>query len=107
MKTMKKKKQIRINFRTVVFKRDNNKCVFCDKDAIDAHHITDRNDVVFVNGGYVLENGISVCEYHHLICEKYHISGNKEWQYGYHPDDLYKKINSSKELAIIKDLENE
>lgn len=99
---LKKKKQIRINFRTVVFERDNNKCVFCDKDAVDAHHITDRSEML--NGGYVLENGISVCEEHHLCCEKYHISGGEEWHYGYHPDDLYKKIDSSKELAIKMDL---
>jgi hypothetical protein len=54
------------------------------------------------NGGYVLENGISLCDDHHLIAEKFHITEGKEWHYGYHPADLYKKINSSKELAIKK-----
>jgi len=103
---LKNKKQIRINFRTVVFERDHNKCVFCGKDAVDAHHITDRNDECFINGGYVLENGISLCEEHHLICERFHISEGEEWHYGYHPDDLYKRINSSKKLAIKKDLDN-
>ena len=98
---MKNKKQIRIDFKTLVFTRDNFKCCFCDKDAVDAHHITDRNEMP--NGGYVLENGISLCSEHHLLAEFFHISGNKEWHYGYHPDDLYKKINSSKELALKAD----
>ena len=92
------KKQIRQKFRTEVFTRDNFKCVFCDKTAVDAHHITDRSEML--NGGYILENGISVCEEHHIMCEKFHITNGEEWFYGYHPDDLYKKINSSKELAI-------
>jgi len=98
------KKQIRENFRTVVFTRDHNKCVFCDKQAVDAHHITDREEMP--NGGYILENGISVCEEHHLMCEKFHITGGKEWYYGFHPNDLYKIINSSKELAIKIDSKN-
>lgn len=104
---MKNKKQIRENFRTVVFARDHGKCVFCENsDNLDAHHISDRNSSFFSNGGYVLENGITVCSEHHIICEKFHISNGEEWHYEFHPDDLYKKINSSKELAIIMDLKN-
>jgi len=95
---MKNKKQIRENFRAVVFARDHGKCVFCDKPAVDAHHITDRSEMA--NGGYILENGISVCDEHHIMCEKFHITDGDEWHYGFHPNDLYKKINSSKELAI-------
>jgi 5-methylcytosine-specific restriction endonuclease McrA len=95
---MKNKKQIRENFRTVVFARDHGKCVFCEKPAVDAHHITDRSEME--NGGYILENGISVCDEHHIMCEKFHITDGEEWHYGFHPNDLYKKINSSKELAI-------
>jgi predicted restriction endonuclease len=101
---MKSKKQIREHFRSVVFVRDKHKCVFCDKTAsnykLDAHHITDRSEMP--NGGYVLENGISLCSEHHLIAEKFHDTEGKEWEEGFHPDDLYKKINSSKELAIKK-----
>lgn len=97
---MKTKKQIREHFRAVVFTRDKFTCKFCDKPAVDAHHITDRNDII--NGGYVLENGISLCEDHHIMAEKFHITEGKEWEEGFHPDDLYKKINSSKELAIKK-----
>lgn len=98
---MKNKKQIRENFRTVVFARDHGKCVFCDKSAVDAHHITDRSEMP--NGGYILENGISVCDEHHMMCEKFHITDGDEWHYGFHPNDLYKKINSSKEFAIKLD----
>lgn len=96
---MKQKQLVRIKFAEAVFKRDNNKCKFCDcKENLDAHHITDRNELP--NGGYVLENGITVCEIHHMMCEKFHISGGTEWEEGMHPDDLYKLIGSSKEKAI-------
>lgn len=99
------KKQIRENFRNKVFDRDHNKCVFCDVTTnLDAHHITDRNEMP--NGGYVLENGITVCSEHHILCEKFHISNGLEWEPGFHPNDLYKKIKSSKELAIKIDFKN-
>lgn len=62
---MKEKQKIREQFRKEVFTRDNFKCVFCDLDAVDAHHITDRNDMP--NGGYVKENGISLCNKHHEL----------------------------------------
>jgi len=75
-----------------------------DGDNMDAHHITDRNEMP--NGGYVLENGITLCkEWCHMNCEQFHISGGVEWIEGMHPDDLYKKIGSSKELAMEKSRE--
>ncbi len=94
------KKLIRHIFRTEVFKRDGYKCVFCDKEAVDAHHITDRNEMP--EGGYVKENGISLCGEHHRLAEKYHESCGKTWADGFHPDELYRKIGSSKEIAILK-----
>ena len=51
-----KKKQIRDNFRNEVFSRDKNCCLKCGEKAVDAHHITDRNEMP--NGGYVKENAI-------------------------------------------------
>ena len=99
---MKAKKQIREQFRTEVFTRDNFTCCFCALEAVDAHHITDRTEII--NGGYVKENGISLCAEHHKIAEKYHESCGKTWYEGFHPDDLYRKINSSKELAIRKSI---
>lgn len=103
---MSTKKQIRETFRNSVFKRDKNTCKVCDKkhintDELDAHHITDRSEMP--NGGYVKENGISVCkEDCHFKVEWFHITEGKEWNEGLHPDDLYKMIGSSKELAIQK-----
>ena len=55
------------------------------------------------NGGYVLSNGITVCEHHHLMCEEHHATGHAVK--GYHPDDLYSCIGSSYEQAY-KDSEN-
>lgn len=94
------KKEIRKIFKQEVFARDGYKCVFCDKEAVDAHHITDRHEMP--NGGYVKENGISLCSEHHKIAEKYHESCGKTWVDGFHPDELYRKIGSSKEIAIQK-----
>lgn len=57
----------RDEFREGVFKRDNYCCVFCDKKAVDAHHIVERR--LWPDGGYYVNNGASVCEQHHLECE--------------------------------------
>lgn len=62
----------RDEFREGVFLRDNYTCVFCDKPAVDAHHILERR--LWEDGGYYLENGASVCEEHHLLCEMTKIS---------------------------------
>jgi predicted restriction endonuclease len=94
------KKIVRENFRNAVFQRDKYKCVMCGASniSLDAHHITDRNEIP--NGGYVKENGISLCESCHLKAEKFHISGKIEFELGYHPDDLYRMIKSSYEKAV-------
>ena len=65
---------------------------------LDAHHITDRN--LMPNGGYVKENGISLCPPCHIYAENYHIHDGKMWSEGYHPNDLYAKIGSSYEKAV-------
>jgi hypothetical protein len=69
----------RDEFREGVFARDNFRCVFCQKTAaetpenkLDAHHLIERR--LFDNGGYFLENGITVCEDHHRECEMTTIS---------------------------------
>jgi hypothetical protein len=112
---MGKKSEIRRNFREGTFDRDEYKCKWCGNGPIyelpesvfDAHHITDRNEMP--NGGYVPENGITLCKYDengseenscHMKAERFHISGGLEWEEGMHPDDLYKLIGSSKEKAI-------
>jgi len=63
---------------------------------LDAHHITDRN--LIPHGGYVKENGISLCPECHIKAEVYHSTGTAVA--GYAPDDLYKAINSNLEKAI-------
>jgi hypothetical protein len=59
-------------FREGVFARDGHKCVFCEKPAVDAHHLLERR--LWVDGGYYLNNGASVCEEHHKLCEMTKIS---------------------------------
>jgi hypothetical protein len=110
-----KKKELRNKFKSEVFKRDKFSCKWCDKKYsqesaevfLDAHHITDRNEMP--NGGYVKENGITLCKFGadgteqdscHMKAEKFHISGGQEWEPGMHPGDLYKLISSSQEEAI-------
>ncbi len=93
------KKKIRQQFRDAVFMRDEHKCRVCgklDMKELDAHHITDRN--LLPNGGYVKENGISLCPDCHLKAEQFHSTG--EACPGYSPDDLYRLIGSSYEKAV-------
>lgn len=114
---MSKKSEVRRNFRESTFDRDGYRCRWCNNGPIydspesifDAHHITDRHDMP--NGGYVPENGITLCKYDengyednscHMKAERFHISGGVEWEEGMHPNDLYKLIGSSKELAVKK-----
>ena len=64
---MKQKKLIRLNFNTAVFTRDHNKCVICGAPAVDAHHIIDR--ALWEDGGYHLDNGVSLCPDDHIKAE--------------------------------------
>jgi hypothetical protein len=54
-------------FREAVFARDEHRCVFCGKPAVDAHHILERR--LWPDGGYYRDNGASVCGDHHMRCE--------------------------------------
>lgn len=116
---MANKKEIRRNFRNDTFDRDNYTCRICNyhhdaefpENVFDAHHITDRHEMP--NGGYVPENGITLCKYDengseedscHMKAELFHISGGTKWNDKMHPDDLYKLIGSSKEKAIEKSM---
>ena len=87
---MSNKKKIRDTFRTSVFQRDKNTCQVCYKihdnvDTLDAHHITDRSEIL--NGGYVKENGITLCDTDtgcHMKAEQFHL-GN-EVEEGFSPE---------------------
>ncbi|MCB1712544.1 MAG: hypothetical protein KDH96_08755, partial [Candidatus Riesia sp.] len=57
----------RNEFRESVFERDGYSCVICGKPAADAHHIMERR--LFKNGGYIIDNGASLCSKHHLEAE--------------------------------------
>lgn len=91
------KKLIRKIFRNSVFTRDNFKCKCCGSDDnLDAHHITDRT--LMPRGGYVIANGITLCSVCHLKAEYFHSNGESLPDFS--PEDLYKKINSSYEIAV-------
>lgn len=97
------KTQIRARFRKNVFERDGYTCVTCgtegDADELDAHHITDRNEIP--HGGYVKENGITLCATCHIKAEVYHQSEGMDWPQGFHPHSLYWKIESSPQKAVV------
>lgn len=65
--------QGRKQFRQTVFDRDENTCLvpWCDNDADDAHHIVERE--LWDDGGYIPNNGASVCNKHHQYAEENHI----------------------------------
>ncbi len=67
-KELKVKLLSRVKFKEEVFARDKSKCVICKKDAVDAHHIIERK--LFSNGGYYIDNGVSVCAVCHLLAEQ-------------------------------------
>jgi 5-methylcytosine-specific restriction endonuclease McrA len=102
------KKLLRSQFRKNVFKRDKYKCRCCGKDGydrqenpvlgkipLDAHHITNRQEII--NGGFVPENGISVCDDCHLKAEAFWSTGKP--LEGFSPTDLYNLIGSSLQIA--------
>lgn len=110
---MKIKQQIRDKFRNDVFERDNYKCVICGESDVklDAHHITNRK--LIINGGYVKENGITLCDtwngchfkaeqFNCLYTEKYIIETKGNYLIEFTSENLYKKINSSYEIAYKK-----
>jgi 5-methylcytosine-specific restriction endonuclease McrA len=99
-----RKKQVRQKFRDAVLARDAFTCRVCGfastperEDELDAHHITDRNEMP--NGGYVAENGISLCEACHVSAEAYH--RGEPVPPGFLPAELYLLIGSSEEEARI------
>ena len=106
----KEKKKIRENFRNACFERDGFRCKICGLDGseeptvlLDAHHITSRDEMP--NGGYVKENGITLCSLpgdrdqscHEKVEE---VLQNVQVHREYAPAVLYKLIGSSYEQAI-------
>lgn len=62
--------QNRKKFRQAVFDRDSHECLvpWCPREADDAHHLIGRE--LWETGGYVPNNGASVCEQHHKYAER-------------------------------------
>lgn len=101
------KKEIRQKFRDETYLRDKYKCRGCGLQAtpgnalqyLDAHHITPREEMP--NGGYVKENGISLCNMKcHMKAEMFLKGESQDSQFS--PKSLYKCIGSSRELAEKK-----
>ncbi len=57
----------RDSFRDLVFARDFDQCVICKNKGQDAHHIIERR--LFDDGGYYLDNGVTLCGYCHRLAE--------------------------------------
>lgn len=62
----------RDQFREGVFARDGRRCVNCGEKGKDAHHILERR--LFPDGGYYLNNGVTLCEVCHMAAEMTQIS---------------------------------
>lgn len=62
----------RDDFREAVFTRDGGACVVCGAPAVDAHHLIERR--LWDDGGYLLDNGVSLCARHHLDAETTELS---------------------------------
>jgi predicted restriction endonuclease len=94
-----KKKLVRAAFYEACLKRDKNRCAMCGASGVklDVHHITNRDEMP--NGGYVVENGITLCDLGcHMKAEDtyFHRAAHE----GFSPEELYAKIGSSREKAI-------
>lgn len=73
--------QNRKSFRSEVFSRDSHNCVvpWCKNKADDTHHIIERS--LWGEGGYITENGVSVCNKHHKYAEENDIPPQAFWKW--------------------------
>jgi hypothetical protein len=97
------KKKIRAAFRNAVFSRDRFTCKGCGEkgteETLDAHHITSRD--LMESGGYVAENGITLCKKVGGCHEKAEaFDANSNIVPGFEPTTLYSLIGSTYAQAI-------
>jgi len=59
-------------FREAVLSRDGGQCVLCGNSSADAYHILDQR--LWTDGGYDVDNGVSLCHEHHRALETTAIS---------------------------------
>jgi hypothetical protein len=73
--------QHRSNFRSAVFDETNNECIvpWCETQADDAHHVIERE--LWNDGGYIPDNGASVCNKHHQYAETNDIPPQAFWMW--------------------------
>jgi 5-methylcytosine-specific restriction endonuclease McrA len=92
------KKAVRAAFRAAVFTRDGHSCRVCGASdtELDAHHISDRTTMP--SGGYVKENGISLCAPCHRLAEQLWETGVAAP--GFSPEQFYALIGSSHAQAL-------
>jgi hypothetical protein len=71
--------QNRKQFRESCLERDNGICVvpWCREEAVDVHHIIERE--LWADGGYIENNGASVCSRHHKHAEETYIPPQAFW----------------------------
>lgn len=96
------KKKVRAAFRDAVFSRDHYCCKGCGEkgtaETLDAHHVTSRD--LMPNGGYVEENGITLCKKPggcHELAEAWTEDAPVST---FSPEELYVRIGSTYERAV-------
>jgi hypothetical protein len=69
----------RAKFREACIERDNNNCLipWCDNRPDEVHHIIERSE--WDDGGYIQQNGASVCNNHHQYAESNDIPPQAFW----------------------------
>lgn len=92
-------KILRQKFNEDCLKRDKHKCAICgESKVLEVHHITNRH--IMPNGGYTKYNGITLCPNHHWDAEA--VLNGTIVDSNFSPDNLYKLISSSYELALTE-----
>ena len=99
------KKAVRAAFNEACLTRDGHRCVICGATNIklDVHHITPRDQMP--RGGYIAENGVTLCAAGKDSCHTRAEMALKETEPDpiYGPSALYDKIGSSHERAMQAD----
>ena len=91
----------RQEFERQVFERDGHMCLICGEPAVDAHHILDRGlwvepDEKF---GYLVDNGASLCERHHIAAEKNYIAPQALRRAAYLPTVVPKQLDRDEDYS--------
>lgn len=100
---MSRKKEIRMLFNVNSKVREKYRCRLCsaaapvDVTTLEVHHIVNRN--LMPNGGYVKENGITLCPRHHEKVEKNPDFYPTEFLFGLIGSSYDKALRASERLS--------